>query len=70
MITPSRPLTKAERSELRHHLQELSENAKSVRNAVEPETGVHTVTAQAWDDQWAALTRNLDAITQQIRMRK
>jgi hypothetical protein len=59
----SRQLTKSERNELRHYLQELTERARSVRNAVEPETGVLGLTVEAWRSQWEALTRNIDSIT-------
>jgi hypothetical protein len=62
----SRKLTKSERNHARHLLQELSENARSVRNAVEPETGVMTITAEAWAAQWAALTASLDLFTQDV----
>jgi hypothetical protein len=70
MINTSRTLTKAERNELRHHLQVLSEMSRTVRNAIEPETGRLSITVKAWEDQWMALTRDLDAITQQIRARR
>lgn len=63
----SRSLTKAERNELRHHLQVLSEQAKAVRNAIEPDTGRLNITVEVWRDQWTALTRNLDFLTDQMK---
>lgn len=62
----SRLLTKSERIELRHHLQELSEHARTVRNAMDPLHGMLAVTDEAWAAQWEALTADLDSITERI----
>jgi hypothetical protein len=61
-----RPLDKNERNWFRHLLQELSEHARSVRNAVEPETGVLRITDKAWAEQWAALTAAIDSYTSDV----
>jgi acyl carrier protein phosphodiesterase len=63
-------LDKHERNELRHHLQVLVEHARTVRNAVEPETGRLRITGEVWADQWAALTRDIDFITERIIARR
>jgi hypothetical protein len=65
--TPGRKLTPEERIQARHLLQVLSEQARDVRNAVEPYTGVLTITDEAWCAQWAALTRALDNFTEGVR---
>jgi hypothetical protein len=62
----SRLLTKRERVDLRHYLQVLTEQARAVRNAIEPDTGVLAITDEAWAGQWAALTRDLDSVTERI----
>lgn len=62
----TRPLTKDERNHARHLLQELSEHAKSVRNAIEPETGVMMVTDMQWKEQWESLTAALDLFTKDV----
>jgi hypothetical protein len=66
MDVRGRQATKHERNDLRHYLQVLSEMAKSVRNAVEPETGVHGLTVGQWRGQWAAMTRDLDSVTERM----
>lgn len=62
----TRALTRQERIEARHLLQELSEHALSVRNAMDPLPGMHTITAEAWQEQWAALTAQLDYFTRKV----
>jgi hypothetical protein len=66
----SRQLTKGERNEARHLLQELSETARLVRNAVEPETGVFVLTAEQWEQQWNQMTLALEVFTAQVRARQ
>jgi hypothetical protein len=61
-----RPLDKNERNWFRHLLQELSERARSVRNAVEPETGLLMITDKTWAEQWAALTAAIDSYTSDV----
>lgn len=61
-----RRLSPNERIEFRHWLQELSEHAKSVRNAMDPQHGVHTVTVAAWRRQWASMTREIDSLTDRL----
>lgn len=63
----SRPLSKEERIQARHLLQVLSEHARSVRDAIEPHTGILSITDEAWCAQWAALTRDLDAYTENVK---
>lgn len=63
----SRPLTTDERIEARHLLQVLAERARSVRNAMEPETGVLAITDEAWFAEWEQATRDLDAFTERVR---
>jgi hypothetical protein len=62
-----RKLSPEERIQARHLLQVLSEQARDVRNAVEPYTGVLSITDEAWCAQWAALTRALDNFTEGVR---
>lgn len=61
-----RQLTRQERIEARHLLQELSEQARSVRNALDPVSGVLNITEHVWDEQWHALKRHLDSYTQRV----
>ena len=61
-----RPLTRAERIEARHWLQQLSENARTVRNAMDPVHGKLTVTAQAWAAQWSSLKAELDEFAYRV----
>lgn len=63
---PPRLLSTDERLMARHLLQELRETAASVRNAIEPATGVLRITDEAWREQWKALTRNLDYFTDEV----
>lgn len=66
--TPAeRLLRRDERIQARHLLQVLSEQAKDVRNAMEPVTGVLRITPETWAAQWAALKRDLDNFTEQVR---
>jgi hypothetical protein len=62
-----RQLTKQERIQARHLLQVLSELARQVRNAVEPVTGVLSITDDAWYAQWDAMKRDLDDFTEGVR---
>jgi hypothetical protein len=64
----ARELTRAERVRARHLLQVLSEQARAVRNAVEPDTGflLH-ITDEVWERQWLALRKDLDAFTEQVK---
>jgi septation ring formation regulator EzrA len=61
-----RNLTRRERIEARHLLQELSEQAKGVRNAMDPVSGMLAVSDEAWARQWASLTKALDDFTKQV----
>jgi hypothetical protein len=62
----ARAMDKMERNEARHLLQVLSEQARSVRNAMDPQHGMHTVTDEAWAAQWIALCRDLDYFTLRV----
>lgn len=62
----ARKLTDQERIEARHLLQELSENAKNVRDAMDPLHGVLGLTDEAWLVQWAGLIRQLEYFTGKI----
>ena len=59
----ARNLTRTERIQARHLLQELSEHALSVHNAVDPVSGMLAVSYEAWARQWRELTRALDSFT-------
>jgi hypothetical protein len=63
---PMRNLSKEERIRARHLLQELSEAAKSVRNAMDPQHGMLALSVHAWEGQWASLTDELDYFTAQL----
>jgi hypothetical protein len=65
--TAPRKLTVQERIEARHWLQVLSEHALTVRNALDPGTGMLTITDTVWASQWAALRAELDAFTGRVR---
>jgi selenocysteine lyase/cysteine desulfurase len=67
---PYRELTRTERIEARHWLQELSEHARSVRNAMHPAEGVQRVTVTSWEGQWQDLRKHLDAYTARVRAGK
>lgn len=63
-IPVSRLLTVTERTILRHWLQVLSEQAKTVRVALgKPDL---KITTDIWQGQWTALKGNLDAITDDL----
>jgi hypothetical protein len=62
----SRNLTRQERIEARHRLQELSEQAQSVRNAMDPVSGMMAVSDETWRQQWLSLRRELDAFTSRV----
>ena len=62
----TRPLTRAERIRARHLLQELSEQARSVRNAMDPLHGMLAFTDEAWAGLWASLTKALDGFTEAV----
>lgn len=64
-----RQVTSGERYELRHLLQELSEYARSARNAVEPETGVIGLSTGQWEEQWEEMKAHIDAFTRQVLRR-
>ena len=59
----TRKLTGQERIEARHWLQQLSEQARSVRNAMDPSHGHLAVTDEVWAAQWASLRKDLDGFT-------
>lgn len=61
-----RKLTRQERIEARHLLQELSENARSVRNAMDPVNGVMTVRVSQWSAQYESLVAQLKYFTDKI----
>lgn len=61
-----RQLTRQERIEARHLLQVLSELARTVRNAMDPISGVQRITDHQWDDQWHSMKRDLDSFTQRV----
>ena len=61
-----RDLDKLERIRARHLLQELSEQALTVRNAMDPQHGMMRITSEAWAEQWASLIRELDFFTAQV----
>ena len=65
-----RLLSADERIQARHLLQVLMEHARTARNAIEPYTGILRITDEAWAGQWAALKRDLDAFTEQVRQGK
>lgn len=61
-----RLLTRAERIEARHLLQELSENAKSVRHAMDPEYGMLAIRVPQWQEQYESLITQLRFFTQNL----
>jgi hypothetical protein len=63
-----RVLSREERIEARHWLQQLSEQARSVRDAMDPLHGMQYVTDNAWRDQWAALKKELDQFTARVTL--
>jgi hypothetical protein len=62
-----RQMTPGERDELRHLLQVLSENVKTVRNAVEPQTGALGFSVGQWRAQWTDLTKHVDYFTERLK---
>ncbi len=67
LLDPDRPMTRTERIEARHLLQELSEQARTVRNAMDPLHGMHTIRLSAWRAQLESLTAQLDKFTDGLR---
>jgi hypothetical protein len=61
-----RQLTAGERDEARHMLQALFEGTRTVRNAIEPQTGVLGLSIGQWRLQWTTLKRDLDAFTERL----
>lgn len=57
-----RLLTAQERLWLRHLLQMLSEQARTVRDSVAPGNGLK-ITDHVWAAQWAALKKEMDDYT-------
>ena len=60
-------LTSQERIEARHWLQQLAEQARQVRDAMDPVHGMASVTDEAWAGQWAALRKDLDDFTGRVQ---
>jgi hypothetical protein len=63
---PDRPMTRTERIQVRHLLQVLSEHALSVRNAMDPVSGMHTIRLSAWRAQYDSLTAQLKSFTDRL----
>jgi hypothetical protein len=61
-----RPLTAQERIEARHLLQELSEQAKGVRDAMDPVHGMHTIRLDTWRAQYDSLIAQLRYFTERL----
>ena len=66
----SRQLHRTERIEARHWLQQLSEQARKVRDAMDPQHGVLGITDEAWVSQWASLRKELDDFTARVKAGK
>jgi hypothetical protein len=66
LLGPARDMSLDERMWARHLLQELTEHARLVRNAIDPYSGVKVVTTEAWAEQWASLTKVLDTFTKDV----
>lgn len=62
----ARPLSVDERMWARHLLQCLSETARPVRRAMDPQEGMTTVTDEAWAEQWQSLKQALDTFTEDV----
>lgn len=62
----ARPLTKHEKILGRHHLQVLIEQARPVRDALDPNYGRLSITDEVWAAQWEALKHDLDAYTADV----
>jgi hypothetical protein len=65
-MTMARRLTDAERIEARHWLQQLSEQARKVRDAMDPRHGHLAITDETWAAQWASLRQELDDFTGRV----
>jgi hypothetical protein len=65
--TEDRLLSANERVELRHMLQVLSEIARTVRSAMDPQHGMPNVPVSAWHRQWASMTSDLNTFTGRLR---
>jgi hypothetical protein len=61
-----RPLDRTERIEARHLLQELSENARSVRDAMDPVSGMPVIRVTQWQEQYESLTAQLRYFTERL----
>lgn len=61
-----RQMTRSERIQARHLLQELAEHARAARNAMDPLHGMLAITAGAWQAQWQALKNDLDLFTAKV----
>lgn len=61
-----RRLTPEERIEARHWLQQLAEQARAARNAMDPAHGVAAVTVDVWAAQWRSLKTELDDFTHRV----
>lgn len=66
----SRDLSVDERMMARHLLQDLKEAIPSVRDAMEPATGVLRITDRAWYVQWEQLTKGLNYFTDEVVRRR
>ncbi len=64
----ARLLTSHERILARHRLQELSEDALKVRDAMDPGYGMLGLTDIQWIEQWEHLRAQLDAFTENVRL--
>jgi hypothetical protein len=61
-----RLLTAQERIEARHLLQELSETAKTVRNAMDPQHGMLAIHVSQWETQYHSLIGELEFFTRKM----
>jgi hypothetical protein len=61
-----RPVTRTERIQARHLLQELSETAKSVRNAMDPVHGMQAIRVSQWREQYESLVAQLKYFTERL----
>jgi hypothetical protein len=55
-----------ERTQARHLLQELSETAKSVRNAMDPVHGMQAIRVSQWREQYDSLIAQLKYFTERL----
>lgn len=62
----ARNLTRQERIEARHLLQELMENARTARNALDPVSGMLAVSDEAWQEQWQSLKLALEKFSGKV----